>query len=128
MPIQIGEQLKLMSGATMTGATTVTSSATSISRRNGFSMQVNVTGTPVGTFDIQGSVDYNPGLPQSEGSYNAGNWVSISPLSATPTVSGAATSILFDMQAVTFPWIRISYTNSTSSGQFDAWIFSKSYG
>jgi hypothetical protein len=128
MPIQVGQQFKICSSMSMTGATTVTSSATSIERRNGFSIQANVTGTPVGTFDIQGSVDYNPGLPQSEGILNNGNWVSISPLSATPAVTGSATSILFDMQGVTFPWIRLSYTNSTSSGQFDAWIFSKSYG
>jgi len=127
MPIQIGEPFKLMSGAVMSGGTTVTSSATSILRRNSFSMQINVTGSPYGTFDVQGSLDYNPGLPQSEGMYNTGNWVSLT-LSPTPAVTGSATSILLDIQNPSFPWIRLSYTNSTSSGQFDAWICSKSYG
>ncbi len=76
---------------------------------------------------MQGSLDYKPGLPQSESPQNAGTWTSIT-LSPTAVVSSAISNYLINMYGVGFPWIKVVYTNSTASGLMTGLHFSKNYG
>lgn len=90
---------------------------TNIQFMDNVAIQLNFTGTPTGSFSIQGSLDYNPVT-------GAGNWVALT-LTPSPGASGAAASILIDMNQLSFPWIRVVYTASSGSGILDAWISGK---
>jgi hypothetical protein len=113
----------------MSGTNVYTSSVTGILYRDSISYQFAWTGTPSGNFDVQGSIDYNAGLPESAGSLNAGTWTSI-PLTpvATITGSGGASNVLANLFDLAFPYTRFQYTNSTGSGVLGSWVSGKSFG
>ncbi len=113
----------------MTGLSVFISSVTSILYRDSISYQWAWTGIPTGNFDVQGSLDFNPGLPESAGSLNNGTWTSVTltPV-ANATGSGGGTQILANLSQLGFPYIRFAYTNSTGSGVLGAWTSGKSYG
>lgn len=81
---------------------TVTSNALQMQYLDNVSLQLNATGTPTGTFDLQGSLDQV-------------NFVSIT-LPSTPSLAGAATSILIDCNQLSFPYLRVVYTRVGGSG------------
>lgn len=87
------------------------SPGTNIQYLDNISVQLTWSGTPTGTFAIQGSLDKV-------------NWIALS-LSPTPGAAGAAGSILLDLNQLSFPWIRITYTASSGSGTLSAWISGK---
>jgi hypothetical protein len=89
----------------------LTSKVTDISHMDNVSIQLNWTGTPTGTFAVQGSLDQ-------------ANWVSLA-LSPTPGAAGAAGNILLDLNQLSFPYIRTIYTASSGSGSLDAIISGK---
>lgn len=112
----------------MSGLITVTSLPTGIQYKDSVGYQFQWTGTPAGSFAIQTSADYNPGLPQSGGAYNAGNWNSYS-LSPAPVASGSGSYLAtVEISQCSMPWIRAQYTNSSSSGVLTGYIFCKSLG
>lgn len=90
---------------------TVTSASTNIEGYDNISIQINATGTPSGTFEIQGSVDNS-------------NWIALD-LSSVPTLSGAADQILVNLVDLAFPWIRTVYTKVSGSGAVDVWVTGK---
>lgn len=111
----------VISAQSMTGD--VTGAATNIQYLDNVSIQLNFTGTPTGTFSIQGSLDHaesSPGVVT-----NAGNWIAIT-LPTSPAASGSAGNILIDMQELSFPWVRIVYTHASGTGTLDAYISGKS--
>lgn len=92
----------------------LTSLVTSIQNYDDLSLQFNFTGAPTGTFAVQGSLDYNPG---SGGTVlNAGTWNSLT-LSPTPSAAGAPASILLNLNFLSFPYMRTTYT-ATGTGVF----------
>lgn len=113
----------------ISGTTQVTSSVSTIQYHDSVALQFSWTGLPQGSFDVQGSIDYNQGFPQSAGQSNTGTWTSI-PLSpaATITGSGGASNILVNMNQLAFSSLRTVYTNSTSSGVLTGWLTAKSLG
>lgn len=111
----------VIAATSMTG--NITGTPTNIQYLDNVSIQLNFTGTPVGTFTIQGSLDYTQqGIPGV--ATNTGNWITIT-LPATASASGAAGNILLDLNQLSFPWIRIVYTVSSSTGTLDAYISGK---
>lgn len=115
----------------MSGTSTITSSASNVMYSNTVGLQLQWTGVPQGTFQIQGSLDYNPGTPQSKGSYNAGTWTGIivAPYSSADiTIGSGSTKILANLADIGFPWIRVQYTNSTSSGVLTGYFCAKTQG
>lgn len=115
----------------MTGTNIVLSPPTDILRKDNVSYQLTWTGNPVGSFAVQGSIDYNPGLPQSGGHFNAGTWTTVPVVDqngAPPTASGSAGQILMDLTEFSFPWIRIQYTNASGAGVLTGYISGKSVG
>ena len=101
----------------------ITSSATNINFLDNASIQLNFTGAPVGTFAVQGSLDYSPGI-NNDPLANAGNWVDL-PLSVTPTASGSPDVILMDLSMLPFPWIRVVYTRTSGTGSLNYYIVAK---
>lgn len=119
---------------TMTGTNVLTSAVTAILYRDNVSYFVSWTGTPNGTFQVQGSIDYNPGSPQDlgvGGAVNSGTWTTINAVDGsgnTPVASGSPGQILFNLSHLSFPFIRLIYTNSSGSGTLTGWITAKSVG
>lgn len=125
----VSPPFQLCASVSMTGTDVFTSSVTGILYRDVISYQFSWTGIPSGNFDIQGSNDYNPGLPESAGSLNNGTWTSI-PLTPvlTLTGSGGASNAVGNVYNSGWAHSRFAYTNSTGSGVFGAWVVSKSFG
>jgi len=99
----------------------VTGPATNISYLDNVAMQLNFTGTPTGTFSVEGSLDHKEYNGQI---VNAGNFIPLS-LATTPVASGAAGQILLDLNQLSFPYIRIVYTRTSGTGSLDAFISAK---
>lgn len=118
---------------TMSGTNTITSSVTNVVHKDNLCYELVWSGTPNGTFSVQGSVDYNPGLPQSEpdGAQSNGTWTSLPVLDTSgnpPVASGSAGQILCDLNQLPYPFIRIQYTNSSGSGTLSGWVSGKAIG
>lgn len=103
-------------------ASSVTSTPTNVQYLDNVTYFATWTGTPTGTFNVQASLDYQPG---SGGTVlNAGTWSNLS-LSASVAAAGAADTALFDLNELPFPWIRLVYTAVSGSGTLDLWVSGK---
>lgn len=109
---------QIITNGAMTGTATITSPVTDIRNLDNVAIELVWTGTPNGTFAVQGSLDYNI----TNG--NAGTWVSLT-LTPSPAAAGAAGSILLDLNQLSFPYIRTTYTNVSSTGTLQAYIAGK---
>ena len=103
---------QIVTSSSMTG--TVTSASIDIRFIDNVAFQFNFTGTPNGTFFIDGSIDNS-------------NWNALV-LTPVPVASGAAGSILINLAELGFPYVRCRYVPSSSTGTLDAWINMKSLG
>ncbi len=98
------------------------SPATNVLLLDNVAIQLNVTTSDaVGTFTVEGSLDH---VEANGVISNAGNWVALN-LSAVPTLSGSSTSFLLDLNQVSFPWIRVTYTRTSGTGTVNAYISAK---
>lgn len=100
----------------------VTSAVTNIEFQDNIGVQLNFTGTPVGTFAVQVSIDY--GQDAYGNVTSTGNWIPIS-LSTTPTAAGAADQIYISLNQLDAPWIRVKYTRTSGTGTLNAYICGK---
>lgn len=98
----------------------VTSDPTNIQYTDNCCIQANFTGTPTGVFAVQGSVDHAEYALTHE-VLVTGNWVTIT----TGSASGSAGLVLFDLNQLSFPWVRLIYTRTSGTGTLDAYIGSK---
>lgn len=98
-------------------------------------LQVNYSGSPSGTFAIQGSTDYKE-VYNPDGTVtvlNAGNWANLffSVNGGTPVGSVAVPAnpspIIFDIYGTGVPFIRLVYTGS-GAGSFSAFVSGKRLG
>jgi len=96
----------------LSGTSTVNSSPVSILMLDNIGLQLNVSGTSNGTFTVQISIDY---AKDAEGNVtNAGHWIS---LGVTQVLtSGSPNEIYFDLNQLSATWVRVSYTNTSGSG------------
>lgn len=101
-------------------AADITSPVSNIQYLDNCMIQLNFTGTPTGTFDVQVSEDYRfQGDPS-----NTGNWVSL-PLAPAPLASGSADQIVLDLNQLPGPWIRVVYSRTSGTGTLDMYITAK---
>lgn len=123
---EISEPFLLISSTAISGTTSTTSAASSVKYKDSVGYQVNLTGAVAGTISINGSIDYNPGAPQSGGTYNAGNWVTIT----SQTVgSGTTQPYLFNLNQLAVPWTQLQYVGSSSAtGSMSVYFTAKSLG
>lgn len=106
----------------MTGTSVITSAVTGIQYLDNIGIQLNWTGTPNGGAVVQVSADY---ARDSLGNVtNAGNWNTLS-VSANAAPAGSASSFYYDITQVSAPWIRLVYTNTSSTGTLNAFICGK---
>lgn len=103
-------------------ASNVTSPATNVQYLDNVIYQAQWTGTPTGTFAVQGSLDYQQGAGGTV--VNAGTWDSL-PLSVSISATGSADSAQFDLNQIPYPWLRIVYTASSGTGTLDVYICGK---
>jgi len=120
-----------ISAGTMTGTSVLTSTVTNIQYLDNVGVQFTWSGSPVGNFQIQVSADYAADINNNV--TNAGNWA---PLLFTywngtifvtsyniPTSLGSP--IYMDLDLLSAPWIRVQYTNTSSTGTLTAVITAK---
>lgn len=100
----------------------ITSLVTSIQYMDNIGIQLNWTGTPVGTFSIQISADYQRDINGNV--TNPGNWINLV-LSSNPTAAGSADVAYVDLNQLSAPWIRVVYSRTSGTGILDAFITGK---
>lgn len=98
----------------------INSSALPLYQMFGYAIQIVFTGTPTGSFKLQGSCDPVPqaGSPSITAVIPPVNWTDIA--SSTQMVA-AAGSIFYNVTDVLYNWVRVVYTD-TSSGSSTAII------
>lgn len=101
----------------------ITGPVTTVAYLDSVAIQLNFTGTPTGTFEIQGSLDHKVSVPANSVVSN-GNWVAMT-LTPIPTATGSAGQILINMNQIAFPYIRIVYLFASGTGSLDAYIAAK---
>lgn len=104
------------------GVGTITSLVTNVQYVDRVGIQLNFTGTPTGTFQIQVSADYAQDINGNV--TNTGTWNSIV-LSSTPVASGTSGSVYVDIIATSAPWIRTQYVGTSGSGTLNGFITTK---
>ena len=98
-------------------ASSFQSTPVSVERFDRVFIEILCSGSPTGTVTVQGSNDYNPA------SLATPNWFDL-PLSLND-LTGSAQNYVIDMQQTAAPWLRISYTSTSGSGNMTAVITAK---
>lgn len=110
--------ITLLSGASMTGTTTVSSDPILVDQIYGFAIQAVWTGTPNGTLTLQAActpVDKQLNV-SSGGPYTVSTWTDV----ASYAISGSAGNYMFNVIGGFYNFARITYTNSSSTGTLSA--------
>ncbi len=105
-------QFKLLNAAAISGTATVTSAIQNFNNLDNLFIQIRFTGTPTGTFSVEGSADgiifdtfvFTPALTQP---------------------SGGALAYGINMNQIPAGWFRVVYTNSSGSGTLSVIYFAK---
>ena len=93
----------------------VTTTPTHIAWLDNIAVQIDVTTSDaVGTFALQGSVDYNKGDANTPAA--TGNWIAITLSPVIPAAASADAHTLINLQQLAYPWIRLVYTRSSGTG------------
>jgi hypothetical protein len=101
----------------------LTSAITNIETLDNIGYQINITGSPSGTFYPQVSADY---AQDNNGNVlNAGNWVSLT-LSPSLTVASGSPNVLYaDLNQLSAPWLRLVFVQTGGTGTVNAFITAK---
>ncbi len=114
------KRFKIVSAGDMSAP--ITSSPTNIEFLDNVAIQLNASGTPTGTFEVQVSIDYEQ---DAQGNItDVGNWVPLT-LSPPPVTVGAPVSILIDVNQTSTRWVRTVYTPTAGTGVLNAYISAK---
>lgn len=99
----------------------LTSNAVHIQYIDNVSIQFVFTGNAVGDFAVEASLDHTE---QQGYVVNAGNWVAL-PLSPAPVAAGVAGDISIDINQLSAPYIRLTYTSTSGTGTVQAYVSGK---
>ena len=109
----------LIQNGSMTGTSTLTSSAQNLINFDNVGLEVIWTGTPHGTFSVLGSVSAAviaaPAINYYALSFNPGLSVA----------SGVAGGFLIDLNQFPFPYMQFQYVNSSSTGTLNVYLYEK---
>lgn len=103
-------------------AASITSLVSEIQYLDDIAIQMNWSGSPVGTFAIQGSLDYAQDYAGNV--TNAGNWIALT-LNPIPAATGSSGNWLVNLDGLSFPAIRLVYTKTSGTGTLNAFISGK---
>lgn len=99
------------------------STPTDIRYLDNVSIQLNTTtANAVGTFSVEGSLDYQKGQDDASAAANSGTWVTIV---SAPPLAGANVNTLLDLNQLSFPYVRVTYTRTSGTGTVDMYISAK---
>lgn len=106
-------QFQIITNGVMTGTTVITGPTQNTQNFDNIGFQFNWTGAAVGTIAIQFSIDNI-------------NFVTVVPDYLTLTQpSNNAGTFLCGYKSTPFPWCRVLYTNTSSTGVLNVFQFSK---
>jgi hypothetical protein len=108
---------QVVTNGSMTGTASVSTPAMDMSTMPRIAFQAIWTGTPNGSITIEGSLDYNSVTA-------SGTWTDLGAGIIGP--AGVAGNIIFDGQYTAIPWIRLTYTNASSTGTLNVYAAAKS--
>lgn len=94
-------------------AGSITSAVLEIKEQDNVGIQMVWIGAPVGSFDVQVSMDYFRDINGNV--TNPGNWTSI-PLLPTVAASGSPDNAYVDLNQLSAPYIRLVYTRVSGAG------------
>lgn len=110
-------QMTLWTNQALPATGTVVSNPIPIQNYLGYAVQAEWTGTPTGTFTLQGSCD--AGVILNNGTVtNVTNWTTIS--STNISASGSAGSLLYNMPNSYYYWFQLVYTATSGTGTANA--------
>lgn len=92
----------------------ITSGIVNVLYSDNVAIQLSFTGTPTGTFSVEGSVD-------------AANWSALS-FTSVPSAEGAADTHLLNIHNIPYKQFRLKYNRISGTGTLDAWIMAKTVG
>lgn len=104
----------------------VTSPVTAIEFMDNIGIQINFSGSPVGNFQVQVSMDYNQDVNGNV--IDAGNWIAVpfpAPVSSINLPTSVGSPIYIDLNQLSAPWIRLTYTATSGSGTLNSFICGK---
>ncbi len=108
--------ISLVSAGAMTGATTINSSAIPLEQIYGYAIQAVWTGTPNGTIKLQASCDVPAQTPTTAGVPT--NWTDIADTSTS--IAGTSGNQLWNVNGCFYRYVRLTYTNTSSTGSLSA--------
>lgn len=103
---------KLMDAVTM--AADATSNAVDVKYSDNVGIQLVWTGTPVGNFYVQGTIDDT-------------TWTALD-FGSIPTSGGAAGDHLLNMNNLPYRKIRVFFDRTSGTGALTAWVMAKTVG
>jgi hypothetical protein len=113
IPSRIGDGgYHLITDGVMTGTAVITSAAFNIQNLDNVGLQIDWTGSAVGVIQVLASVD---GV-----TYHA---FTFSPALAQP--AGTAGGYMISLNQVPFPYVKVQYTNASSTGVLNVWLSAK---
>lgn len=115
----------VLNSTSVSVTTTYTSSISAVLYKDTVTYQANLSGAPIGYFQANVSLDYNPGSTQSGGAANAGNWASLGSVSVSAT---STSPVIINYTQVGAPYIQFQFVSSTSNGVIDMRVCGKSLG
>lgn len=120
MSYNLLQPFKLVSAASM-GAS-VTSPPVEVKLQDNVGFQMNWTGSPVGTFSFQVSMDY---LADTNGNVvNAGNWITL-PVTPAITAAGVPDVAYVDLNQISATYARVVYTRTSGTGSLTIYADAK---
>jgi hypothetical protein len=100
----------------------ITSAITEIRNQDNVGIQLNWTGTPVGTFSVQVSIDH---AQDANGNVTVpGSWTSLA-LNPAITAAGGPDTAYIDLNQMSASYIRVVYARTSGSGTLNAFITAK---
>lgn len=100
----------------------LSSSIIEVKLQDNIGIQLNWTGTPTGTFDVQVSDDYFRDFMGNV--INAGNWITLT-LSPAIIASGAADKAFIDINQTGASYMKVIYTRVSGTGTLNGFMSGK---
>src|SRR5271165_1690915 len=105
--------------------------ALSVEQSDVIGLQANYSGAPVGTLQIQASIDH--AQDRFGNVTNPGNWVALyvsvnGALTNSMPIPADSSPILMDLFGLSVPYIRLAYTATSGSGSMDVYMTYKRLG
>lgn len=99
----------------------IVSEPTNVQYIDRITVQLIYTGTPVGSFYVETSLNYTPPIT---GAVDNATWSALR-LSPAPVASGTADDILIDITQTATPWLRIRYVSTSGTGTLNSYVSGK---